>query len=107
MKRGEIWWAALPAPAGRRPVLLLSRDAAYSIRSAATVAPLTRTIRHIPVEVPLDRRDGVSARCVVNLDDLATIPLKMLTDRITSLSPQRMEQVEQAIRFALDLGPRP
>jgi len=104
MKRGEVWWAALPAPVGRRPVVLLSRDAAYRVRSAATVAPLTRTIRNIPVEVPLDRRDGVSARCVVNLDDLATIPLKMLSDRITTLSAERMAQVEQAIRFALDLS---
>jgi len=53
MKRGEVWWANLPAPIGRRPVLLLSRDRAYQVRTAVTVAEITRTIRHIPVEVEL------------------------------------------------------
>ena len=27
MKQYEIWWAELPEPVGRRPVLLLTRDA--------------------------------------------------------------------------------
>ena len=49
MKRGEVWWVDMPAPAGRRPAVLLSRDAAYRVRAAITVAPVTRTIRNIPV----------------------------------------------------------
>ena len=53
MRRGEVWWAELPQPVGRRPVLLLSRDAAYSVRTPVTVAIVTRTIRNIPVEVLL------------------------------------------------------
>ena len=66
MKRGEVWWVDMPAPAGRRPAVLLSRNAAYRVRAAITVAPITRTIRNIPVEVILDRSDGMLARCVVN-----------------------------------------
>jgi mRNA interferase MazF len=104
MRRGEVWWADLPRPVGRRPVVLLSRNAAYAIRTAVTVAPVTRTIRDIPVEVPLGRGDGLPAPCVVNVDDLATIPTPLLTERITTLSPERMVQVEAAIRFALDLS---
>ena len=53
MKRGEIWWANLPTPVGRRPVLLLSRNKAYEVRNAVTVAEITTTIRNIPVEVKL------------------------------------------------------
>jgi hypothetical protein len=53
MRRGEVWWAQLPSPAGRRPVVLLSRDTAYRVRSAVTVAPVTRTfvscVRHDPI----------------------------------------------------------
>jgi len=41
MRRGEIWWAELPAPGGRRPVLLLSRNEAYVVRQLVTVAPIT------------------------------------------------------------------
>ena len=104
MRRGEVWWAKLPPPAGQRPVVLLSRDAAYRVRTAATVAPITRTIRSIPTEVLLDRDDGVPARSVINLDDIATIPLAMLDRRITTLSRERLDQVADAIRFALGLS---
>ena len=67
MKRCEIWWANLPQPIGKRTVLLLSRDSAYSVRNAVTVAEITTTIRNIPVEVPLKKSDGVAKECVINL----------------------------------------
>src|SRR6266404_4205261 len=102
MRRGEIWWARLPKPAGRRPVVLLSRDSAYAVRTAITVAPLTQTVRDIPVEVPLGPKEGVPRRCVANLDDLATIPKTLLEKRIASLSHEKLRAVENAVRFALD-----
>ena len=104
MRRGEVWWGELSAPVGRRPVVLLSRDSAYQVRSAVTVAPVTRTIRNIPVEVQLDARDGLPSRCVANLDDIATIPKTLIRQRITVLSAEKMQEVEAAVRFALDLA---
>ena len=104
MKRGEVWWAELPPPVGRRPVVLLSRDTAYTVRTSITVAPVTRTIRDIPVEVPLGREDGLPARCVVNLDDLTTIPKSSLRQRVSALSDARLAEIDDAIRFALDLA---
>ena len=103
MRRGEVWWGHLPPPVGRRPVVLLSRDSAYGVRSAVTVAPVTRTIRRIPVEVLLDRDDGLPSRCVVNLDGITTIPKVLIRERITGLSVERIREIEAAIRFALDL----
>src|SRR5437016_4785256 len=70
MDRGEVWWARLAPPIGTRPVLLLSRSATYSRRRSVTVAPITTTIRGIPVEVPLGIEDGLPRTCVVNCDDL-------------------------------------
>ena len=102
MRRGEVWWAELPQPIGRRPVLLLSRDAAYSVRTSVTVAIITRTIRNIPVEVLLGQEDGMPTDCVVNLDDILTLPKSRLTERITTLSPEKMTAVAKAIVFALD-----
>jgi mRNA interferase MazF len=67
------------------------------------VAPVTRTIRNIPVEVILDQSDGMPARCVVNLDDIKTLPKVLITQRITALSTAKVQQVDQAIRFALEL----
>lgn len=104
MKRGEVWWAELPRPVGRRPVVLLSRDTAYQVRTSITVAPVTRTIRGIPVEVPLGREDGLPAPCVVNLDDLTTIPKAWLQQRVSVLSAARLAEIDAAIRFALDLS---
>lgn len=103
MRRSEVWWAELPPPIGRRPVVLLSRDAAYRVRTSVTVGMVTRTIRDIPVEVPLDAEDGMPQECVVNLDNILTIPKVRLAERITTLSPQKMNAVTRAINFALDL----
>jgi mRNA interferase MazF len=103
VRRGEVWWAELPAPVGRRPVVLLSRDVAYRVRTSVTVGIATRVARSIPVEVPLGPEDGMPQRCVVNLDDILTIPKSRLAERITVLSPQKMADVARAIIFALDL----
>lgn len=83
--------------------MLLSRDAAYGVRAAITVAPVTRTIRNIPVEVSLDRRDGLPARCVANLDDITTLPKVLIKQRMTVLSAEKIRQIDEAIRFALNL----
>ena len=103
MRRGEIWWAELTPPAGRRPVLLLSRNEAYRIRELVVVAPLTRRIRGIPSEVPLGLEDGVPRACVVNLDTIVTIARASLSERLASLSPEKLKAVEAALHFALDL----
>jgi mRNA interferase MazF len=103
MKRGEVWWANVRPPVGRRPVLLLSRDSAYMIRRSVTIAPLTRTVHHIPVEVPLGPEDGLPSVCVVNLDGIATISKRSLDRNIAMLSPEKMALVEKAIKFALAL----
>ncbi len=58
MKQYEIWWANLPAPAGRRPVLLLSRDSAYEYLNKFVVVEITTTVRSIAEEVPLGRLGG-------------------------------------------------
>ena len=103
MRRGEVWWADLPPPAGRRPVLLLSRDRAYEVRASVTVAILTRTVRGIPTEVALGPEDGMPAACAVNTDDIVTIPKSLLREQITLLSPGKMAAVASAVSFALDL----
>jgi mRNA interferase MazF len=103
MRRGEIWWADLPKPVGRRPVLLLSRDSAYRVRTQVTIALVIRTIRSIPSEVPLGPKDGMPATCVANLDDIQTVRKAFLKEHLTTLSSEKMRKVKAAIDFALDL----
>ena len=75
----------------------------YRVRTSVTVAAITLTIRHIPVEVMLDRSDGMPAHCVVKLDDILTIPKSLVEERITGLSGEKMALVNGAISFALAL----
>ncbi|OGD14751.1 hypothetical protein A2V47_01565 [Candidatus Atribacteria bacterium RBG_19FT_COMBO_35_14] len=103
MHKGEIWWANLPSPIGKRPVVLLSRDEAYSVRNAVTVAEVTSTIRNIPVEVNLGIEDGLPKKCVINLDTMITIRKELLTEKIADLVPEKIDKVNKAIKFALDL----
>jgi len=101
MKQFEIWWAVLPKPAGRRPVLLLSRDDAFSYLNKFIAAEITTTIRNIPVEVPLGRRDGLPKACVVNLDNIRTIPKPALETRISRLPQARAQEIKRALGYAL------
>jgi mRNA interferase MazF len=83
--------------------VLLSRHEAYTVRELVTVAPLTTRSRGIPSEVRLDRRDGLPRRCVANLDTITTIPKRMLSGRIATLDPLKVQALDRATRFALGL----
>ena len=101
MHRGEIWWATLPQPIGRRPVLLLSRNQVYKVRASATVAPVTRTMRGIQAEVRIGPDDGLPQESVVNLDNIQTIDKTAIETFIAELGPLKMAEVDRAIKYAL------
>ena len=103
MRRGEIWWADMGPPSGRRPVMLLSRDDSYSVRSLVIVAPITTKIRGIRSEVLLDIEDGLPRKCVINLDNVTTILRSKLQSRITTLNTKKIKGAEDALCFAVDI----
>ena len=87
MRQSEIWWANLPAPAGRRPVLLLSRNDAYRYLGKFIVAEITTTIRATPVEVRVGRREGLPSSCVADFDNIRTVARQWLDSRAGALAP--------------------
>jgi len=99
VNRGEVWWVEHP-DIGRRPGCVLTRTRAIPVLRSVLVAPATRTIRGIPTEVFLDKVDGMPEECVLSLDSVAVVPKSMLTERITTLSPQRVEEVCRALAIA-------
>ena len=103
MRRGEVWWAKLPAPVGRRPVVLLSRNEAYAVRGLVTVAPVTTRMRRIPTEVELGSEEGLPRRCVANLDTITTIPKRSLAAHLGTLAPVKLAALEMALKFALGM----
>jgi mRNA interferase MazF len=101
-ERGEIWWCELP-DVGRRPVVVLSRDAAIPRLRRALIGPCTTTIRSLPSEVVLEPgEDPVPLRSAVNLDSVESVSVAVLVERLGRLSDARMDQVCTALAVAVD-----
>jgi mRNA interferase MazF len=99
--RGEVWWCEL-AEVGRRPVVVLSRDAAIPRLRRTLIGPCTTTIRGIPSEVVLEPgEDPVPRPSVVNLDSVESVSLGTLVERLGRLSDTRMRQICQALEVAV------
>ena len=103
MKRGDIRWYKFRAPDKKRPILILSRDSILEYIGEVTVAPITATVRDIPSEVFLSRDQGMPRDCAINFDHIQTVSKGKVGSLITTLSSEKLEQVRQAILFALDL----
>jgi mRNA interferase MazF len=99
VNRGDVWWLEHPE-AGRRPACVLTRQAAIPVLTAVLVAPATRTIRNIPTEVPLSRDDGMPDECALSFDNLATVPKALLTERITRIPEERLDELCGALAAA-------
>lgn len=99
-----MWWCELPE-IGRRPVVVLSRDAAISRLRRTLIGPCTTTIRGIPSEVLLEPgEDPVPRPSAVNLDSVESVALGTLIERLGRLSDRRMRQICQALEIAVDCG---
>lgn len=99
MLRGEIWFAETLD--GDRPVLILTRDPVAERIGAVVVAALTRTVRGLVSELPLTvERDGVPSDCVVNFDNIHTLPRSSFRRRLVALSAARLAESCQVLRNA-------
>ena len=100
--RGELWWCEM-GEIGRRPVVVLSRDAIIPRLRRVIVAPCTTTIRKLASEVGLEPEDDpVPRRSAVNLDSVESVSVAMLVQRLGRLSDQRMREVCAALAVAVD-----
>lgn len=100
LRRGDVVWLGQTKGA-RRPVVILTRNAAIGVLTRVVVAPVTRTVRGIPTEVALSRADGMPDECVVTADNVQAVPKGMLKGRITTLSPARLDELCEALVYAL------
>lgn len=99
--RGEVWW--LDSGTSRRPVIVLSRDAAIARLRRVLLAPCTTTVRGLASEVVLEPgRDPVPRRAAVNLDLVERVAVDDLGDRLGRLADERMRAVCAALAVAVD-----
>ena len=100
--RGEVWWCEL-AEIGRRPIVVLSRDAAIPRLRRALVAPCTTTIRGLASEVVLEPGfDPIPRRSAVNLDSVESVSVAVLVSRLGRLADTRMREICGALEIAVD-----
>jgi mRNA interferase MazF len=112
MERGEIWWAALPAPRGselgyRRPVLIMQSDA-FNQSAIHTIiaAAITSNLRlaAAPGNVMLRRRESrLGKDSVINVSQLVTLSKEFLADRVGRIPLARIREVERGLRLVLSL----
>ncbi len=112
IRRGEIWWADLPAPRRsepgyRRPVLVVQADAFNHSRiPTVIVATITSNIElaEAPGNVLLPARAvGLPRDSVVNVSQILTLDRGFLTEHATTLSPRLLRAVEDGLRIVLEL----
>ena len=112
MQRGEIWWAALPDPAGsepgyRRPVLVVQSDpftqsAIKTIVCAAITSNLHLASAPGNVRIAV-RSSGLPKPSVINVSQIASMDRMFLKERIKTLDAQTMRQVDEGLRLVLNL----
>lgn len=90
VRRGELWWLETPDEKGR-PVLVVSRDQANEVMQRVMIAPVTRTLRRAPSQLPLGAAEGLPVESVANFDDLVSVSKAMFVRRLGSLGERRFE----------------
>ena len=112
MKRGEIWWASLPAPhrsspGYRRPVVVLqSNDFNESRIQTVIVAAITSNLKlaEAPGNFAVGRRvTGLPRKSAVNVSQLLTITKSLLTSRMGRLDGVSMRRLDDGLRLVLAL----
>lgn len=100
IRQGDVFWAS--GPAGRRPYLVVTRTEAIAVLSAIVVAPITRTIRHVPQCLLLTAGDGMPETCVATFDSLTVFDPTLFDERITRLAEHRLGELCQALSALAD-----
>lgn len=103
MNRGDVWWVERPG-VGRRPHVVLTRDAAIPVLRSVVAAPATRTVRGIPTEVGIGPEDGMPDECVLSLDNTTLVPKAFFVEPICRLSAEKMRAVCAALAIATGCG---
>lgn len=110
MKRGDLFWAT-PDPGigreqtGRRPVLIMSSDAAITaLPQVVTTIPLTSRRRDWPTHVEITgRQTGLSQPTWALCEHVRTISTQRLAGQLGSADTNTLEQAARILRYLLEL----
>ncbi len=101
MNRGQVW--LMQTNGGDHPCLIISRNAVINKFKTATVALISSKKLGGPTKVSLTTKDGAAYNCAASLDSIFTVHIEELKQHLWTLAPNKMLEVDEAIRVSLGL----
>jgi len=112
IKRGEIWWAELPEPAGsgpgyRRPLIILQSNAFNKSKIRTVIAAVITSnlkLADAPGNLLLTAKQSkLPKKSVINVSQLITVDKDFLTERVSQLPVSIMKEIDYGIRLVLKI----
>ena len=103
MNRGDVWMLDLGGRAGRRPAVIVTRQAVIAHVNKLTVAEITSSGKGYPTEVAIDRQANLSRESYVQLDNIQTVPKERFVKYVGALDAPTMGTIGRKIILALGL----
>lgn len=103
ISQGDLYYCHFEEPIKDRPVLVLSRSEINAVRANVVVALVTRTIRNIPLEIPVGKAEGLSKDGVVSLGDIHTVSKALLSEKKGEINQEQMEKVAEGLKMLFAL----
>jgi mRNA interferase MazF len=103
VNRGEVWEVDLGARAGRRPVVILTRQAVITHVNKVTVAEVTTRGKGYPTEVAIGQAANLRRESFVQLDNVQTVSKTRFVKHLGALNSDTMRMVGRKLILALEL----
>jgi mRNA interferase MazF len=96
--------SAAADPKKFRVFVVVSRDALMATRFSTVIcAPVYSVYDGLSTQVPIGIDEGLKHESSIHCDALMSLPKSMLTHYVGSLSPAKIQALNQALQIALDL----
>lgn len=103
MNRGDVWQLDLGGRAGRRPAVILTRQAVIPHLNKLTVAEITTIGKGYPTEVAVGQKANLPKDSFVQLDNVQTVPRSRFVKYLGTIDPETMRTVGRKLILALGL----
>ena len=107
MKRGELYRVTHPSardPRKHRVFVVVSRQVLIDSRFSAVIcAPIYSTHDGLSTQVLVGVEEGLKHDSSIHCDELVSLPKSALTHYVGTLTPSKIEALNQALRIALDI----
>ena len=103
MNRGDVWQVDLGGRAGRRPALIITRQAVIAHLNKVTVAEITSIAKGYPTEVAIAQKANLPKDSYVQLDNIQTVSKDRFARYVGALDAATMKTVGRKLILALGL----